>query len=110
MPENSGALVAAVTPESPAAKAGMQSGDVILKFDGKDVVDACAACRGSSRRAPIGKKVDVEILRKGQKKTLQVTVGRLRRTRTSRPISRRQSEAGRLGSGRAGPEAVGADG
>ena len=36
-PENTGALVAGVTPESPAARAGIEAGDVILKFDGKDV-------------------------------------------------------------------------
>ena len=35
--ENTGALVAGVTPDSPAAKAGIQDGDVIVKFDGKDV-------------------------------------------------------------------------
>ena len=33
IPENSGALVAAVTPEGPAAKGGVQSGDIIVKFD-----------------------------------------------------------------------------
>ena len=37
VPENTGALVAGVTPDSPAAKAGFKSGDVILKFDGKEV-------------------------------------------------------------------------
>ena len=61
-------------------------------------------------RAPIDKKVDVEILRKGQKMTLQVTVGRLTEDEDVKARSRRQSEAGRLGSGRARPEAGGADG
>jgi serine protease Do len=76
VPENSGALIAAVTPESPAAKAGLEAGDVILKFDHKDVT----TMRGLPRivaQAPIGKAVDVELLRKGQRKSLQVTVGRL---------------------------------
>jgi len=76
VPENSGALIAAVTPESPAAKAGLEAGDVILKFDNKDVT----SMRGLPRivaQAPIGKAADVELLRKGQRKTLQVTVGRL---------------------------------
>ena len=74
--ENSGALVASVTPDSPAAKAGIQDGDVILKFDGKDVT----SMRGLPRlvaQTPIGKDVDVELLRKGQKMTLKVAVGRL---------------------------------
>ena len=76
VPENSGALIAAVTPESPASKAGLEAGDVILKFDNKDVT----TMRGLPRivaQAPIGKAVDVELLRKGQRKTLQVMVGRL---------------------------------
>ncbi|RUO99936.1 Do family serine endopeptidase [Hyphomicrobium sp.] len=74
--ENVGALVAAVTPESPASKAGLQPGDVILKFDGKDVT----SMRGLPKivaQAPIGKAVDMELLRKGKKENAQVTVGRL---------------------------------
>ncbi len=76
VPENSGALISTVTPDSPASKAGLQPGDVILKFDGKDV----STMRGLPKivaQAPIGKSVDVELLRKGQRQTLQVTVGRL---------------------------------
>lgn len=74
--ENTGALVSAVTPEGPAAKGGLQPGDVIMKFDGKEV----STMRGLPRlvaQAPIGKSVDVEFLRAGEKKTLQVVVGRL---------------------------------
>jgi serine protease Do len=74
--ENTGALVSAVTPEGPAAKAGLAPGDVILKFDGKDV----STMRGLPRlvaQAPIGKAVDVELLRGGEKKTIKVVVGRL---------------------------------
>ena len=41
--ENTGALVAGVTPDSPAAKAGIEAGDVIVKFDGKDVVEHARA-------------------------------------------------------------------
>ena len=65
--ENTGALVASVTPDSPAAKAGIEAGDVILKFDGKDVT----TMRGLPRlvaQTPIGKDVDVEVLRKGQRR------------------------------------------
>ncbi len=74
--ENTGALVSSVTPGSPAAKAGIKDGDVILKFDGKDV----STMRGLPRmvaQTPIGKEVDVEFLRKGQRQTARVALGRL---------------------------------
>ncbi len=76
VPENTGALVAGVTPDSPAAKGGIEPGDVILKFDGKDV----STMRGLPKlvaQAQIGKSVEVEVLRQGQKKTLTVAVGML---------------------------------
>lgn len=76
VPENTGALVSAVTPDSPAAKGGLQAGDVIMKFGGKDVT----TMRGLPRlvaQAPIGQSVDVEIMRAGEKKMLAVVVGRL---------------------------------
>ena len=76
VPENTGALVSAVTPESPAAKGGLETGDVIMKFDGKDVT----TMRGLPKivaQTPIGKTVDVEVLRKGVRKTVQIAVGLL---------------------------------
>ena len=74
--ENTGALVAGVTPDGPAAKGGIEGGDVILKFDGKDISTMRGLPRVVSQTA-INKSVDVELLRAGQKKTLKVTVGRL---------------------------------
>jgi len=76
VPDNTGALVAGVTPDSPAAKGGVETGDVILKFDGKDVT----TMRGLPKlvaQARIGSTVDIEVLRQGQKKTLKVEVGTL---------------------------------
>ncbi|MBP2292113.1 serine protease Do [Azospirillum rugosum] len=71
-----GALVASVTPGGPAAKAGIQAGDVVTKFDNRDI--------GESRRLPrvvaetsIDKSVPVEVWRKGKAVTLQVKVGEL---------------------------------
>jgi len=76
IPENAGALVAAITPDGPAEKGGVQAGDIILRFDNETV----AGMRSLPRlvaRAPIDKMVPVEVLRNGQRQTLQVTVGQL---------------------------------
>ena len=76
VPEKTGALVAAVTPNGPAAKAGIKPGDVIVAFHKQHV----ASMRNLPRlvaRAPIDQEVDVEVVRKGEHKTLQVKVGRL---------------------------------
>jgi serine protease Do len=74
--DNTGALVASVAEGGPAAKAGILEGDVILKFDGKTVT----TMRGLPRlvsQTQIGKEVEVEVLRKGQRRTFRVAIGRL---------------------------------
>jgi serine protease Do len=76
MNEATGALVAGVTDESPAALAGIEPGDVILEFDGRKV----AAMHELPRLVadePIGKAVPVLVLRKGKQETVMVTLGRL---------------------------------
>ena len=81
-----GALVSMVEPGSPAARAGMQPGDVILKFNGEPV-------KGSSELPLIvanvhpGSKVPVQIWRRGQSLALSVTVAEMP-TEKSPPISR----------------------
>jgi serine protease Do len=74
--ENTGAFVSSVSPGGPAAKGGIQDGDVILRFDGKDVV-TMRTLRTLVAQTQIGKEVDVEVVRKGQRRTLKVAVGRL---------------------------------
>ncbi|MGB4864847.1 MAG: Do family serine endopeptidase [Hyphomicrobium sp.] len=91
VPANTGALVSAVTPDSPAAKGGLQSGDVIMKFDGKDVT----TMRGLPKlvaQTPIGKDVAVEVLRKGERKTVTVAVGLLQDDDEPSPANATQPE------------------
>lgn len=71
-----GALISSVTPDGPAAKAGIQPGDVILNFDGKEVPEM--------RRLPLmvaetdaDKTVNVVVFRKGEKIDLKIKVGEL---------------------------------
>ncbi len=63
-----GALIAGMTDGGPAAKAGVQNGDVVLTFDGKPVADERALPRMVAD-ASIGKTVNIEVLRKGQPTT-----------------------------------------
>jgi serine protease Do len=76
LPSQEGALVAEVSPDSPAAKAGLENGDLITEFDGKPVGDSRALPRAVAD-TPIGKTVDVEVLRKGSKQSLRITVAKL---------------------------------
>ena len=76
MPKASGALVAGVTEDGPAAKAGIEPGDVIISFDGREVPEMDDLPRMVADTA-IGKAVDVEVLRKGERQTIKVELGRL---------------------------------
>lgn len=71
-----GALVGEVMPHSPAAKAGLQSGDVILQFNGKPVLDTRHLQLEVAGTAP-GEKVPVRIWREGSAKTVEVVVNEL---------------------------------
>ena len=71
-----GALVANVTEGGPAEEAGIRSGDVILLFDGRRVPVMSDLPRMVAD-TPVGKAVDVVVLRDGEEVTLQVTLGRL---------------------------------
>jgi serine protease Do len=71
-----GALVAGVDDKGPAKPAGIEPGDVVVKFDGKDVKDPKDLSRVVADTA-VGKEVDVIVIRKGQEETKKVTLGRL---------------------------------
>jgi serine protease Do len=72
-----GALVASVDRDSPAAKAGLERGDVVLKFNGQDIHDE-HELPALVAQTEINRKVPIEVLRNGKHLTLQVTVGELK--------------------------------
>ena len=74
--EPAGALVAVVFPDSPAAKAGVQPGDVLLKFDGKDIPTVRELPRMVAA-AEVGGKIEVELWRNGKMEKVWVTLGEL---------------------------------
>jgi serine protease Do len=71
-----GALVADVTPTGPAEKAGIKPGDVVVKFDNKDVHEMRDLPRIVAD-TPVGTRVAIEVLRKGAPMTFSVQLGRL---------------------------------
>jgi serine protease Do len=76
LPGTQGALVADVTAGGPAARAGIQNGDLILGFDGKPITDSRTLPRVVADTA-IGKTVNIEFLRRNKKETARVTVAKL---------------------------------
>ena len=76
MKNTNGALVTGIEKNSPAEKAGLEPGDVILKFDGKPITASGDLPRVVAATKP-GKVVAVDVLRKGAVKTLQVGIGEM---------------------------------
>jgi len=71
-----GALVSSITKGSPASDSKFEVGDVIVAYDGKEVTEMQRLPRMVAE-TPVDKTVDLVVIRKGEKKTLQVKVGKL---------------------------------
>jgi len=71
--EPKGALVAQVNKDSPAEAAGIKAGDVIVRYDGRDVEDSGNLRNLVSGTAP-GAKVKIDIVRDGGKQTVSATI------------------------------------
>lgn len=71
-----GALVAEVLPGSPSEKAGLKQGDVIIKFNGKEVKKVRDLPRLVAK-AKVDTLASVEVIRNGRKRTFQVLLGQL---------------------------------
>ncbi|WP_370340655.1 DegQ family serine endoprotease [Shinella oryzae] len=76
MSEAKGALVAGIIKGGPVDNGVIQTGDVVIRFDGKDVHEMRDLPRVVAE-SPVGKAVDVVLLRNGKEMTVKVTLGRL---------------------------------
>jgi serine protease Do len=76
MPRPMGALVSAVERGSPAEKAGVEPGDVIVKINGKEVESSSLLPAEVSNMKP-GSTAQLEVFRKGHTKRLDVSVGQM---------------------------------
>jgi serine protease Do len=75
----SGALIADITEGSPAAKAGLKRGDIIIAV-GKRQVETSGDLRNRIGMNPPGTRVKITLIRKGRKKSLPVQLGELPNT------------------------------
>ena len=76
MSEPKGALVAGLIANSGVENNELMAGDIILKFDGKDVESARDLPRVVAE-SPVGKEVEVRVLRKGKEQDVKIKLGRL---------------------------------
>lgn len=73
--DDHGALIASVVPSKPADNAGMQAGDIILSFDGTEIIEMRDLPRIVAQ-SEVGKKYKVVVWRNGAKKTLSIKTER----------------------------------
>lgn len=94
LPKAGGALVNSVEPNGPAARAGIEPGDVIIKFEGKPVTVSSDLPRMVGALKP-GTKSQVELWRKGQVRTVTVTIGEFQddKVASNKPPARGVGEA-----------------
>jgi len=71
-----GALVAQVVPGSPAQDAGLQVGDVIVKYD-DEKIGLSSQLPHFVGRTKVGESIDLTVIRNGDRKTLEVNIGEL---------------------------------
>ncbi len=76
LPNQNGAFVSEVVPDTPAAKAGLKEGDFIIEFNGKKVDDNRHLRLMASQTAPKS-KVTLKVIRDGKEKTFAVTLDEL---------------------------------
>jgi serine protease Do len=91
--DDKGALVADVSSGGPADKAGIQRGDVIIAFNGKQIKESTDLpyIVGST---PVGKTVPVEVIRKGRTKTFQVKIGELKEEKEAEAVTEAKPRLG----------------
>jgi serine protease Do len=96
--EQRGALVADVSPGGPAAKAGIKKGDVISRFDDKDVTEMHRLPRIVAE-TPISKDVEVVLWRDGKQMTVRAVVGELADTEESEQAKANEKPSSKQESG-----------
>ena len=79
LPSLDGVLISEVVDNTPASRAGIKAGDVVLVFDGKNVKDM-ASFRIMVASTEVGKKVNIKVYRDGKEKDIKLTIGEMPET------------------------------
>ena len=96
LPEPKGALIAKVEKDGPAAKAGLQPSDIILKFNGRPVIESKDLPTVVAGTKP-GTKVVVQIWRRGRTVDVPVVVGEMPLDKTAKNEGQAAIKTDRLG-------------
>lgn len=90
MKKPTGALISKIIPDGPASKSDLKVGDIILKFDGKNITmsSSLPPIVGNTK---VGKNVKIEILRNGKKKNIKFKVQELPIQKTAEVIKSNSS-------------------
>jgi len=91
-----GALVTSVDPGGPAARAGIESGDIILKLDGKDILSSAELSHSIAGTEP-GKPVKLEVWHRNAVSEFVITLGELAAEATPQPARPKPTAPDRLG-------------
>lgn len=91
-----GALVSQIQDNSPAATAGIRSGDIILSVDGKDISDSAELARLITNHKP-GSQANLRILRNGKQMDVKVVITELKDTTIASNDNTSTPDMGRLG-------------
>ena len=90
MKKPTGALISKIIPDGPASKSDLKVGDIILKFDGKDITMS-SSLPPIVGNTEVGKNVKIEILRNGKKKNIKFKVQELPMQKTAEVIKSNSS-------------------
>jgi len=90
-----GVLMSEVNPDTPAEKAGLREGDIVLQVDGKDV-DSISQLRNTISLAGVGHDAKLLVLRDGKERSMTVELAEMPKdlTTAAAPREARESEAG----------------